>query len=113
MLQHMVGGKWGLISRRVFESAAGLMPLMLIFFIPVALGMYTLYDWTDPHVAKEVHTTWLNTVWLNPTHWLIRAAIYFAIWIIMIFFLRRWSILQDRSANPRIRNLVRTLSGPA
>src|SRR5271170_6366036 len=31
MLQHMVSGKWGLISRRIFETSAGLMWLMLIF----------------------------------------------------------------------------------
>ena len=74
--------------------------------------MTSLYDWTDPVVAKEVHTTWLNTVWLNPTNFIIRAAIYFAIWIVMIFLLRSWSFKQDRSANPRIRTWMRTLSGP-
>jgi hypothetical protein len=30
----------------------------------------------------------------------------------MIFFLRKWSFEQDRSANPRIRTWMRTLSGP-
>lgn len=112
MLQHMVGGKWGLVARRVFESGSANMLLMAILFIPVALGMYSLYDWTDPAVAKEVHTTWLNTQWLDPRNWIIRAVIYFAVWLIMIFFLRRWSFRQDREANPRIRSWMRTLSGP-
>ncbi|HEY1686137.1 MAG TPA: hypothetical protein VGG19_15330 [Tepidisphaeraceae bacterium] len=112
MMQHMVSGKWGLASQRIFESGSALMWLMLLFFLPVVFGMKSLYNWTDPVVAKQIHTTWFNTFWLNPETWIIRAVIYFAIWIVMIFFLRRWSLRQDREANPRIRSWMRTLSGP-
>ena len=36
MLQHLSGGQWGLVSRRVFEAATRTLPLVALFFIPVA-----------------------------------------------------------------------------
>src|SRR5262245_56332607 len=35
MLQHMSGGQWGLVSRRVFEAASRTLPIVVLFFIPV------------------------------------------------------------------------------
>ncbi|HWB54719.1 MAG TPA: hypothetical protein VG722_11020, partial [Tepidisphaeraceae bacterium] len=116
MLQHMVGGPWGLLARRVFESGARLMPLMLVFFLPIAFGMLSshgdFYSWTLEHGQVAHNNSWLNSVWLTPHGWIIRAAIYFAIWFIMIFFLLRWSDAQDRSADPGWKRKMRTLSGP-
>ena len=39
MLQHLTGGAWGLVIRRVLEASTRTLPLMLLLFIPVALGL--------------------------------------------------------------------------
>ena len=39
MLQHLSGGQWGLVSRRIFEAATRTLPLVALFFIPVALRL--------------------------------------------------------------------------
>src|SRR5690606_21430751 len=46
--QHLAGGPWGSIIARPLESAATLVPLMALLFVPVLLGMRELYPWTDP-----------------------------------------------------------------
>src|SRR4051812_22999554 len=38
MLQHMSGGQWGLVGRRVFEAASRTLPFVAIAFIPILFG---------------------------------------------------------------------------
>ena len=45
MIQHLSGGTWG-IFRRIFEASSRTLPLLRVLFIPVLLGMTTLYPWT-------------------------------------------------------------------
>ena len=45
MLHHLVGGSWGLVIRRPLEAGAmNVLPLALLF-VPIALGMQSLYPW--------------------------------------------------------------------
>ena len=39
MLQHLSGGQWGLVSRRVFEAATRNLPIVALFFIPILLRL--------------------------------------------------------------------------
>jgi hypothetical protein len=43
---------------------------------------------------------------------LVRAAIYFAAWNLLSFFLNRWSAEQDTTAAPAVANRMEALSGP-
>src|SRR6266481_8755188 len=47
MLQHLTGGAWGLIIRRVLEAATRTLPLILLLFIPVVVGLNQIYSWTN------------------------------------------------------------------
>src|SRR5256714_14810346 len=47
MLQHLTGGAWGLVIRRVLEAATRTLPLLLLLFVPVAIGLKHIYPWTD------------------------------------------------------------------
>jgi hypothetical protein len=42
----------------------------------------------------------------------VRALIYFAIWLALAYFLNRWSLLQDRTADRKYTKNMRVLSGP-
>src|SRR6185295_8315702 len=47
MLQHLTGGGWGLVIRRVLEAATRTLPFMAVLFIPIILGSHWLYEWTN------------------------------------------------------------------
>ncbi len=52
MLHHMVGAKWSVVVRRIAENVMRVLPYMVIFVIPVFLGMGDLYEWVnigEPH----------------------------------------------------------------
>src|SRR5881394_267296 len=47
LLQHLTGGAWGVVIRRVLEAATRTLPLMLILFIPIAARLNQIYSWTN------------------------------------------------------------------
>src|ERR1051325_6925474 len=47
MLHHLTGGRWGYSIRRIFEAAISTMPLMVLFFVPILLGMNYVYPWAN------------------------------------------------------------------
>src|SRR6266702_5092069 len=48
MIQHLTGGKWGMVIRRQLEAAMKTLPLMAVLFITIIAGMRHLYVWTNP-----------------------------------------------------------------
>jgi len=116
MLAHLVGGRWGAVIRRPLESVARLLPLMALLFIPVIVGMWSggLYEWADP-TWRDDHSGHLMQFmlwWLSPAGFVIRAVIYFAIWIGITFRLNRWGDEQDRTGDPLLFRRMQTFSGP-
>jgi hypothetical protein len=111
MLQHLTGGHWGLVIRRVLEAATRTLPLMALLFVPIVLGAKSIYPWTH---AEEMETPALKIKahYLNLPFFTVRAAIYFAFWLGAAFLLNKWSMEQDRTANPRFAKNMRMLSGP-
>jgi hypothetical protein len=98
MVQHLTGGKWGIVNRRIFEAAAGNMPLLAVLFLPIAIGAKSLYAWMGPHqllVEEAQHAAAWKHAYLNYPMWLLRAAIYFAIWIFYAARLRKLSLERD------------------
>jgi hypothetical protein len=112
MLQHLTGGGWGLVIRRVLEAATRTLPLVLILFAPIVLGAHHLYRWTDAHEVAEHPVLTEKSKYLNLPFFTVRAAIYFAIWLALAYFLNRWSLLQDRTADMKYTKNMRVLSGP-
>src|SRR5687767_875795 len=116
MLQHLTGGAWGLVIRRVLEAGTRTLPLMLLLFLPIAIfGLSHLYEWMhineigDERVRRILE---FKRPYLNPAFFMIRAAVYFAIWMGLMFLLNKWSAEQDRTAERRYSRKMQAISGP-
>ncbi len=112
MLQHLTGGGWGLVIRRVLEAATQTLPLMLILFAPIALGAHWIYRWMDAAEVASHPVLAGKAKYLNLPFFTIRGVICFAIWITLAYFLNRWSKLQDQTADRQYAKRMSTLSGP-
>jgi hypothetical protein len=112
-LQHLTGGGWGLVIRRILEAATRTIPLLLILFVPLALGLSQIYPWMHhEEMAKTPALVEKAARYLNRNFFLLRAAIYFAIWLGLTYFLNHWSLEQDRTADRLFRRRMKILSGP-
>ncbi len=112
MLQHMTGGGWGFVIRRVLEASTRTLPIMALLFLPIILGAHSIYEWTHQEVLEQHPVVAFKTPYLNLTFFAVRAVVYFAVWIALAFFLNRWSLAQDRTADARYAKNMRVLSGP-
>jgi len=109
MLQYLTDGDWGVVSRRILESAMRTLPWLAGGFLPVALGVRALYVWARP--ARDTGLDF-RTEYLNVTFFIVRAVIYFAIWLAMARLLDKWSLEQDRNGGFLSLRRLRRLSGP-
>ena len=107
MIQHLSGGAWG-VFRRVFEASSRTLPLLALLFLPVVLGMGTLYPWTHPDHVLADEVLQHKAPYLNTPFFLVRALVYFAGWILIAWTMTRWSRQQDEgdsSVNLRLQYL--------
>jgi hypothetical protein len=113
MLVHMTGGDWGQAVRRILEAGTRTIPMMAAFFIPLIFGLRHLYTWARPEdIARSKHLQEITRTYLNPTWFVIRAVVYFAIWILLSWLLNKWSAEQDNPPARDTGHRFRVLSGP-
>src|SRR5690242_9540262 len=46
MVWHLSGGSWGVPIRRILEAAIATLPLMIVAWIPIAIGVHANYAWS-------------------------------------------------------------------
>jgi len=112
MLQHLTGGGWGLVIRRVLEASTRTLPLVVLLFIPIIIGSHSLYEWTHPEVLEEHPVIKFKERYLNLPFFTVRAVIYLGVWLLLAYLLNKWSLEQDRTGDRKLATNMRLLSGP-
>ena len=115
MLQHLTGGHWGIMTRRPLESATRVLPVVAVFFLPIAIfGMKHLYgEWLNAPPKGEGSLSDLQKSYLTSNGFLIRAVIYFVVWLGLVFIFNLWSKEQDINREDRaLRRRMKMLAGP-
>jgi hypothetical protein len=109
-LHNLTGGQWGRAARPTLRAAAALVPIVALAFIPIALEVRTIYHWaavegttTDP-ILLHKHP------WLNVQGFQIRAAIYFALWVLGGFYVRAAERRAEREGTEESARRVRVRS---
>ncbi len=111
-LQHMVGGGWGLVIRRVLEASTRTIPLMTLLFLPLLLGLHELFEWTHADLVAGDEVLRNKAFYLNIPFFIVRAVIYFAIWNLLAYLLNRKSQQQDETGDPGLVRRLQLISGP-
>lgn len=92
LLQHLTGGAWGVVIRRILEAGSRTIPIVFILFIPLLFGVTYLYEWShipDDPIVKH------RGLYLTPFWWIFRAILYFILFWCIQHFLNKWSHQQD------------------
>jgi len=117
MTQYLTGGAWGVVSRRILEAGSRTIPILVVLFVPLAIGVYTrsVYTWT--HLPATEHTMVQRGAFMTPWAWILRSAVWFGLFGVMAWYLNRRSRLQDsaNSAEFSAKMLIESsrFSGPA
>src|SRR5262245_30751925 len=112
MLYHMVGGAWGFTIRRIIESGTRTLPVMAVFFIPIIFGMHHLYEWSLAEKVAADELLQQKHIYLNTPFWILRAVVYFVVWVFYCQRLNRLSAQQDETGDEIIVKRFQRISGP-
>jgi hypothetical protein len=111
MLQYLTGGAWGVVIRRPAEAASRTLPLLALMFIPIAIGIPNLYEWSHLDKIRGDEVLMHKVKYLNVPFFLGRAALYFAGWILLSWLLNKWSARED-GGSPAAHSKMSAISGP-
>jgi hypothetical protein len=114
MMQHLTGGMWGIVIRRPLESATRALPLVFILFAPIFFGFRYLYGaWLNAPRTGEGRLSDFQQHYLTASWFHIRALIYFAVWLLLMWVFNSWSRKQDIDREDRaLRRRLKMLAGP-
>lgn len=117
MLHHITRSSWGVVVRRVSESFSSNIWIWAIFVIPIILGIHNLYHWSHPELLDYGTPGYDKIVsgksaYLNPTFFVIRQFIYFALWGYLGWKLHKVSVQMDKTRDWGLTTLLRKVSAP-
>jgi hypothetical protein len=115
MVGHASKASWMVVTRRLTESIVDLLPLLLVLFVPLSLGLHHIYPWASP---GEVDPTLRAAVdhrrgYLNPPFFVARSIVYLVEFAVVGALLRAWSRANDVSPRWSYVMRMRRVSGGA
>ena len=114
MICHAMHAGWPTLLRRLTEAMVGTLPVLAALFLPIALGLSAIYPWVRPEAIadeRQRRLVVLKAAYLHPTWFIGRTVIFFAVWILTGFWLRRWSRQTDERERPRASHRLYAASG--
>jgi hypothetical protein len=109
MVQHLTGGQWALVIRRILEAGTRTLPLLAVAALPLLAGMKTLYVWSQPGQTDPAIVG--KRLYLNPEFFVGRMIFYFAVWFVLAHFFNKWSREEDIEGNASVWLRMENLSG--
>jgi len=112
MVHHLTGARWSVVVRRINEAVAITIPLFALLVIPLLLGMKEVYPWTDSEMMHADSVLASKLPFLNQPFFVIRTAVYFAVWSFLAWRLRSISLRQDSGWEPDAKKKFMKVSAP-
>jgi hypothetical protein len=112
MVYHLTGGAWGFLIRRFLERGVSILPLVAIGFVPIALGVRSIYPFAQSDVVDGNDLLEFQQIYLTVPLFQARGALFFLLWLALAYCLLAWSRAEDRTGDPRFGRRCENLSGP-
>lgn len=114
MICHAMSAGWPTLLRRLTEAMVGTLPILALLFVPLLPGLRVLYPWLRLETIadlRERSLVALKLPYLDLGWFLVRAALYFGVWIAASAWLRRWSRKSDEAPPGALGHRLYALSG--
>lgn len=111
MVQHLTGSAWSVTVRRLMENMMKTLPLFVALFIPIALGIHELYEWSHEGAAQDPILS-QKLSYLNPHWFMIRGFLVLGLLSVFAWRLYSNSRAQDASGDIRYTSIAERWSAP-
>jgi len=113
LIHFIANASWSTAVRRIAENIMGTLPLFILLFVPIALGMHDLYHWTHADAVAHDELLQAKQGYLNTNFFLIRAAVCFAAWTLLSSWFLGQSRRQDTTGDRALTRRMVCVSAPA
>src|SRR4029077_7992172 len=76
MIQFLTGSAWSVTMRRIMENIMITLPVGLLLFIPIAMGLNEIYPWTNQQAVATDAVLKAKSSYLTPNFFITRTVIY-------------------------------------
>ena len=112
MVQFLTGSAWSVTMRRIMENIMITLPVGLILFIPIALGLSEIYPWTNPQLMNSDAVLRGKAGYLSQNAFVLRTVIYFLLWSLWAGSIYRQSTKQDTERSIKQMHIASKWSAP-
>lgn len=110
MAHHLFDAGWSVPIRRFCEHIAGLLPWMVLPFLPIAFMAKSIYSWMSSNPATD-HALAAKQPLFTPAMFYGVAVFCFTVWWFLTNRLRYWSLKQDQTGDALSSYRMRIYSG--
>lgn len=111
MVQYLTGSAWSVTVRRFMENIMASVPVGLLLFVPIAMNVDVLYEWTRSEVLKEPSVA-AKGAYLTQEMFIFRAIGFFVIWSFFAAGIWRASTKQDKTHSIEQMHTASRFSAP-
>ncbi len=113
VLHFITGATWSTVIRRIPETMMSALPWMLLFAVPIILGIHELYHWSHADAVAHDELLQAKQPFLNTPFFTIRTVFYFLVWggLVLLYYQR--SVLNDYTGDADLLKSLRRWSPPA
>ncbi len=112
MIHYLIGGTWGFPLRRPLEAGVRTFYLMAVLLLPILFRLPIIYSWADPAKVHADPVLQYKQFYLNVPFFVVRNVIYFTAWLLLAYFILKWSRHQDETGKPEFTHRLQALSAP-
>jgi len=94
-LQRVTQSGWSAGFIRVPEALGMFIPVAALLFLVMIPGIHSLYHWSHADVVAHDPILQHKAPYLNVPFWVARMTIFFILWILLAWMLRRYSLRED------------------
>src|SRR5947209_14350763 len=109
IVHYATDADWSVVVRRQLENIACLLAVMAVFFVPVLFLRHHLYDWLNIPPGKEAALD-SKRAYLNWNFFVVRAIVFFGLFVLASQLLRRFSVRQDKDGNQQFTIWMRKIA---
>lgn len=94
-IQYIAQAGWSSGFKRIPEAMMMYMPYAAILFLFLYFGIHDLYHWSHEGASDADAILLHKAPYLNIPFFTVRLVVYFALWVLMVYLIRKTSLKED------------------
>lgn len=106
-LQFITNSGWSAVITRIPLALGAFLPIGAVLMLVLYFGLPDIYEWAEPGITQTDKLIAHKEPFLNVPFFMVRMVIYFSLFLLIGFLLRKYAGLQDKNTDLKYYNKSR------